>query len=62
MGEIFDNYPKIKTFWDFLDETPELQGYNDGLKFKHKDGNIELKNINLSYDEKEILKDFKSSI
>ena len=61
-GEIFETYPKIKTFWNFLDDTPDLQGYNEGLKFKHKDGNIELKNINLSYDDKQILKDFNLKI
>lgn len=61
-GEIFEAYPKIKTFWDFIDNTPEIQGYKDGTEFIHKDGTIELKDINLSYDDKKILENFNIQI
>lgn len=62
IGQVFEAYPKIKTFWDFLDETPDLQGYDEGAKFKHNGGDIELKNIVLKYGEKEILSDFNLNI
>ncbi len=62
VGQIFDAYPKIKTFWDFLDNTPEIQGYKDGAKFIHKDGTVELKNVDLSYDDKKILENFNIQI
>lgn len=62
VGEIFDNYPKIKTFWEFMDNTPEIQGYKDGAKFIHKDGTVELKDVDLSYDDKKILENFNIQI
>lgn len=62
IGQVFESYPKIKALWDFVDNTPELKGYKEGVKFKHKNGDIELRNVSLTYGQNEILKDFNLKI
>ncbi len=62
VGEIFTSYPKIKALWGFMDNTPDMIGYHDGKKFEFKNGDIELKDINFSYENKEILKNFNLKI
>lgn len=46
-----DNFPDIKKFWDFIDNVPQLQNYEDGKVFVHEKGEIELKNISFSYEK-----------
>lgn len=60
--KVFECYPKIKAFWEFLDKIPELSGYNEGDKLVSGEGNIELRSVSLSYEDKEILKDFNLKI
>lgn len=62
IGRVFQSYPTIKKLWDFIDNTKDYEGYNAGKKFQYKNGEIELKDINFSYEEKEILKNFNLKI
>lgn len=49
--QFFEQYPKISKLWDFLDNVPQLQGYEEGKSFEHKGGEVELKNIYFSYEK-----------
>lgn len=60
--QVFDHYPKIKTFWNFLDTTPDFENYYKGERFQHGNGSIELNDINFSYDDKKILDNFNLKI
>lgn len=60
--QVFEHYPKIKTFWNFLDTTPNFENYYKGEKFQHGNGSIELNDINFSYDDKKILDNFNLKI
>lgn len=60
--KVFECYPKIKTFWEFLDKTPVLSGYDEGEKLISDKGEIELKGVYLLYENREILKDFNMKI
>jgi ABC-type bacteriocin/lantibiotic exporter with double-glycine peptidase domain len=46
-----DRYPQIQKLWSFLDDIPTLSGYEDGKKFVHSGGEIELRNISFSYEK-----------
>jgi ABC-type multidrug transport system fused ATPase/permease subunit len=48
----FNNFPKVKLLWNFLDDVPTIKGYDEGEQFVHKGGEIELRNINFSYEAK----------
>lgn len=45
------DFTKIEQLWDFFDTTPQIQWYDTGGKFIHKDWDISLKNIAYAYDE-----------
>jgi ABC-type multidrug transport system fused ATPase/permease subunit len=65
--EFYENYTKaavhIEKLWDFLDNTPEIQGYDFGEKYIYKNGNFEFKKINFSYNANtEVLKNFSLKI
>ncbi len=51
-----DEYPKIKKFWDFLDNIPNLKNYDEGKIFKFGNGEIDFKNVNFEYKESDKLK------
>ena len=51
VGRMMKDFPDIKKFWDFLDNTPDILGYHDGKVFSHKDGSIELKQVVFNYGE-----------
>ncbi|MDD2907123.1 MAG: ABC transporter ATP-binding protein [Candidatus Gracilibacteria bacterium] len=41
----------IEKLWDFFENTPKLQGYDEGNEFIYKKGDIEIKNLTYSYFE-----------
>lgn len=47
---VLNDYPKILAFWEMVDE-PKMVGYEEGEKFEHRGGEIELKNISFSYEK-----------
>ncbi len=49
--QIFEHYPQIEKFWDFVDNVSQIKNYETGKKFVHNGGTIELKNINFSYQD-----------
>jgi ABC-type multidrug transport system fused ATPase/permease subunit len=49
IGEGMDNFPDIKKFWDFLDDTPDMVGYTTGADFIHGTGSIKLRNVGFKY-------------
>jgi ABC-type multidrug transport system fused ATPase/permease subunit len=51
IGQAMDSFPDIKKLWDFLDNTPDIVGYNTGDLFIHKRGDIKLTNTSFSYNE-----------
>lgn len=53
----------IEKLWDFFENTPTLQGYDEWKKFKYKSGNIEIKNLTYSYYEwKNVFENFSLNI
>jgi ABC-type multidrug transport system fused ATPase/permease subunit len=52
IGDVMDGMPDIKKLWNFLDDVPTIKGYDEGKEFVHKGGEIELRNINFSYEAK----------
>ena len=59
---VFEHYPKLKAFWNFLDTTPNFENYYKGEKFTHGNGSIELNDIHFSYDDKKIFDNFNLKI
>ena len=47
---MFENYKNILAFWEMVDE-PKIVGYEEGEKFEHRGGEIELRNISFSYEK-----------
>ncbi len=45
-----DRYPQIKTFWDFIDNTPTFDAYEKGEVFVHKKGEIVINKISFEYE------------
>jgi ABC-type multidrug transport system fused ATPase/permease subunit len=64
VSRILKDFPDIKKFWDFLDETPNIHGYDEGISFTHSNGTIELQNTSFQYSSEstEVLQDFTLSI
>lgn len=52
----------IEKLWDFMDSTPEIEWLNDWKDFEYKTWDIELKNINFSYWDTEVFKDFSLKV
>lgn len=53
----------IEKLWDFFENTPTLQGYDEWKDFKYKSWNIEIKNLTYSYFEwKNIFENFSIDI
>lgn len=53
----------IEKLWDFFENTPTLQGYDEWRKFKYKSWNIEIKNLTYSYYEwKNVFENFSIDI
>ncbi len=53
----------IEKLWDFFENTPQLQGYNEWKEFKYKSGNIDIKNLTYSYFEwKNVFENFSLNI
>lgn len=50
VSALFENYKNILAFWEMVDE-PKMAGYEEGEKFEHKGGEIDLKNIHFSYEK-----------
>ena len=56
-------YPDVEKLWDLFDTTPQITWYEQWNNFKHINWEIEIKNINYSYDEnKYVFKDFSLKI
>ena len=65
--EYYDNFTisfvHIEKFWDFLDNTPEIEWYDAGEKFIFKKGIYEFSNISFSYhEESSVLKNLSFQI
>ncbi len=57
------DFVHIEKLWDFMDKTPQIEGYDQGKKFQFTQGNYELKNISFSYEWKNmVLSDFSLKI
>lgn len=42
-------FPHIEKLWDFIDKTPQIEGYDEGKTFRFQKGNYEMKNLSFSY-------------
>jgi ABC-type multidrug transport system fused ATPase/permease subunit len=62
MWIVMENFPDIKKFWDFLDNTPEIKNYETGEKFIHTGGDIKLENITFKYDDELVLNNLSLSV
>ena len=65
--EYYENFTKsfvhIEKLWDFMDNTPIMEGYDEGKIFKFQKGNYELKNLKFSYQEKDsVIENFSLKI
>lgn len=50
----FEQYPKIKSFWTFMDDNKDFTHYDKGIDFVYTEGDIVFDNVDFSYDEKNI--------
>lgn len=65
--EYYETFTKsfvhIEKFWDFMDHTPRIEGYDVGKSFRFQNGNYELRNISFSYhNNTTVLDDFSCTI
>jgi ABC-type bacteriocin/lantibiotic exporter with double-glycine peptidase domain len=51
VGSAMDALPDMVKFWNLIDKVPEIKNYEEGERFEHKGGEIELKNISFSYEK-----------
>lgn len=53
--EYYENFTKsfvhIEKFWDFVDNTPQIEGYDTGKKFVFQKGDYVLQNLSFSYNK-----------
>ncbi len=56
------NYVKVEKLYELFDNTPRIEWYDTWKKFKHKNWDLEIKNLNFSYPWKQIFKDFNLKI
>ncbi len=53
--EYYENFTKsfvhIEKLWDFIDHTPQIEGYESGKKFVFQKGDYEFRNISFSYHD-----------
>jgi ATP-binding cassette, subfamily B, bacterial len=53
----------VEKLWDFMDKTPQIEGYDTGGKFNFKTWNYNLHNLSFSYTEKSpVLKNFSVNV
>lgn len=53
----------VEKLWDFFDNAPQIKWYEEWNNFIHKNGNIEIKNLNFWYNQdKQIFSDFSLKI
>ncbi len=48
--QIFEHFPQIKAFWDFIDNVPQIKNYETGKKFVHKGGEVLINDVYFGYD------------
>ncbi len=51
VGSAMDALPDMVKIWNLIDKVPEIKNYEEGERFVHRGGEIELKNIHFSYDK-----------
>lgn len=51
VGSAMDALPDMVKFWNLIDKVPEIKNYEEGDRFVHRGGEIELKNISFSYEK-----------
>ncbi len=63
--QVYDKYPQIKKFWDFVDEVPQIKNYESGAEFVHTGGEIVLEDVSFKYGDESkenILENFSFKI
>jgi ABC-type multidrug transport system fused ATPase/permease subunit len=56
-------FAEVENMWNFFDNTPQIEGYEEWKTFKHKAWAISLQNLSYSYDEsKPIFENFDLNI
>ncbi|MFK7780441.1 MAG: ABC transporter ATP-binding protein [Candidatus Gracilibacteria bacterium] len=55
-------YVRVEKLYELFDNTPKIQGYDSGKKFKYKIGNYKIKNLCFSYPGKKVFKNFSLNI
>ncbi len=56
-------FAEIQRMWDFFDEAPQMEGYEEGKIFEHKTWEISLKNISYGYEASQmVFQDFSLDI
>jgi ABC-type multidrug transport system fused ATPase/permease subunit len=48
--QMMDKYPEMSSFWNFIDDIPQIKNYDSGETFVHGGGEIVLENVFFSYD------------
>jgi len=57
------DFTEIEKLWNFFDTTPQIEWYDKGKKFIHKDWTITLKDVSYGYDSsKPVFQDFNLDI
>jgi ABC-type multidrug transport system fused ATPase/permease subunit len=49
--QFLDVWPQVKSFWNFIDNVPQIKNYENGKMFEHKTGEIVLKDVSFSYQK-----------
>lgn len=49
--DLSKDFINIEKMWDFFDNTPELEWYDEGKEFEYKKWHIQIENLTFAYDE-----------
>ena len=62
-SDFTNNFTKVEKMWDFFDNTEYIEWYESWDKFKHKSGEIRLKNVTFWYNKRDkVFEDFSLKI
>lgn len=62
LSVLWDQYPKVKKLWEFIDEIPEIKNFAKGNLFEHGSGSISFVNVGFNYAKEKILENFNLDI
>ena len=57
-----DKFVDVEKLRETFDNNPKMLGYDTGKTFKHRQGEIEISNMNYSYGDKQVFKNFSLTL